>query len=69
MEITEKLKTKILEDNEFSLKLAMHLKVSQEWVKRMAKERNQKLLLPHVIRFYKEAGIPDEEIMTEENVI
>lgn len=69
MIITEKLKNRILEDNDFSLKLALRLKVSQEWLKRMAKDYNKRLLLPDTIRFYKENGIADEDIMCEDQII
>ncbi|MCK0201316.1 hypothetical protein [Ornithobacterium rhinotracheale] len=63
MKLKKVLKDRILNDNIFSLQLAMELNVRQEWVLKMAKKDSKTLLLPPSITFFKKNGYSEEEIL------
>lgn len=53
---------KILNDNDFSLELAIRLGIQQQSVKGLAKRKSEKLTLYEAIIFYKEKGYTENEI-------
>ncbi|MGP2570001.1 hypothetical protein ACT4R9_05425 [Ornithobacterium rhinotracheale] len=63
MKLKKELKDRILNDNIFSLQLAMELNVRQEWVLKMAKKDSKTLLLPPSISFFKQNGYSEKEII------
>ncbi|MRJ09717.1 hypothetical protein EDL98_01245 [Ornithobacterium rhinotracheale] len=63
MKLKKELKDRILNDNIFSLQLAIKLNVRQEWVLKMAKKESKTLLLPPSISFFKEKGYSEKEII------
>lgn len=62
MNISKKIKQKILKDNQFSLKMAMALDKTQEAVKQAARRNSSKLSEKLYIDFLKSQGFSEEEI-------
>ena len=65
--LSQKILDKIIQDNEFSLLLSLHLKKRQDTVIRLAKEHADILRLPEQVAFYKSKGFSEEEIFETQN--
>lgn len=57
--LPEKLRKRILEDNDFSLRLALYTGQKQATVERQVKRNSYRLLTPMYMRFYEENGYPE----------
>lgn len=62
MNISKKIKQKILKDNQFSLRMAMALDKTQEAVKQAARRNSSKLSEKAYVDFFKSEGFSEEEI-------
>lgn len=62
MNISKKIRQKILKDNQFSLKMAMALDKTQEAVKQAARRNSSKLTQKSYVDFFKSEGFTEEEI-------
>ncbi len=60
--LSKKILEKIIKDNDFSLKLSLHMKKRQDTIIRLAKSQNDILRLPEQIDFYKKEGFNEDEI-------
>lgn len=65
IKVSEKIRELILTNNDFSLKLAQALQVTQQSVVSLAKRNSVKLTLYAAILLYKEEGFTDEEIFED----
>lgn len=65
MKLSEKLKEKILTDNDFSLDLAKVMNVRQDWVLRAAKLGSNRLMLPDAAEVYRQYGFKDSEMFVK----
>ena len=61
-ELSNEILERILNDNEFSLKMSMHMKIRQDSLFRAVKNKSVSLRLPEQIAFYKQEGYTDEQI-------
>lgn len=59
MVLPEELKNKILNDNDFSLRLCLLTEQSQEALKKKVKRNSVQLFLPTYLNFYKENGFEE----------
>lgn len=66
MRLSETIRKKILQDNDFSIDIAKRLKVRQQVVLLRASRNSQLLLLPLCIEVYKEYGYSEGEIFSLE---
>ena len=62
MKISKKVIDKILQDNKFSLKMALLLDIQQTSVRALARSNSDKLGHAKLVEFYKEEGFSEEEI-------
>lgn len=62
MKVSEKIREKILNENIFSLKVAMVLNTRQASVFDLAKRNSDKLTLHNLVEFYKKEGFTEDEI-------
>lgn len=62
MQVSEKIRQKILDENIFSLKVAMVLDIKQASVIDLAKRNSDKLTLYTLVEFYKKEGFTEEDI-------
>ena len=60
--LSKKILEKIIKDNDFSLKLSLHMKKRQDTIIRLAKSENDILRLPEQIDLYKKEGFNEDEI-------
>jgi predicted XRE-type DNA-binding protein len=68
MKVHTKIREKILTDNDFSLDIAKLLGIQQYSVKELAKRNSDKLVLYHIVEFYKQKGFSIEDIFENESV-
>lgn len=66
MTISQKIIKRIISDNDFSLRMAIHLKVTQVAVILKARRKSNSLLLPNCIEFYKQNGYSDDEFLEKQ---
>lgn len=65
--LSQEICNKIINDNKFSLKLALYMNLSQQSVIKHAKSRNECLVNATQIEFFKKEGYSYEEIVSAEN--
>lgn len=63
--LAQKILDRILDDNDFSLRLSMHMGIRQESLFRLAKREGNSLKLPEQVAFYKTEGFDESEIFEE----
>ena len=66
MTVSQKIIKRIISDNDFSLRMAIHLKATQVAVILKARRKSNSLLLPNCIEFYKQNGYSDDEILEKQ---
>lgn len=62
MEISKKIKDKILYDNDFSLKGAGIMGITQASFRNLVRRNSTKLTLYSLVKFYKSEGYTEDEI-------
>lgn len=65
IKVSQLIINKILEDNNFSLKLAQRIGVQQQSIKALAKRNSKILTLYEAVLFYKENGFQEDEIFLD----
>ena len=63
MELSSKIKDRILKDNEFSLGLALKLGIKQKSLETKVHRNSEALLLPKYTEYYKQNGFTEDEII------
>lgn len=63
--VSELIRNKILEDNDFSMKLAAELEIQQQSVLGLARRNSNKLTLYLAIEFYRKNGFSLEQIFNQ----
>lgn len=63
--VSELIRKKILEDNDFSMKLAAELEIQQQSVLGLARRNSNKLTLYLAIEFYRKNGFSLEQIFNQ----
>ena len=61
-ELAQSLFNRILQDNEFSLKMALHMNIRQDTLFRLVKRKSDLLKLPEQVDFYKAQGYKEDQI-------
>ena len=61
-ELAQKILDRIIDDNEFSLKMSMHMRIRQDTLFRLVKTKSDSLRLPEQVAFYKQEGYAENEI-------
>ena len=61
-ELAQKILDRIFDDNDFSLKMSMHMRIRQDTLFRAAKRKSDLLKLPEQVAFYKAEGYEEDEI-------
>lgn len=62
MKISKKVIDEILQNNQFSLKIALILDIQQISVRALARNGSEKLAHAKLVEFYKKEGFKEEEI-------
>ena len=62
-ELAQEILDRILNDNEFSLKMSLHMKIRQDSLFRLVKRKSDILRLPEQLEFYESEGYKSEEIL------
>lgn len=68
MKINKKIRQKILNDNQFSLKCAMAINITQAAIKEQARRNSEKLALHSLVDFFKSEGFTEDEIFEKEKM-
>lgn len=63
--VSELIRKKILEDNDFSMKLATELEIQQQSVLGLARRNSNKLTLYLAVEFYRKNGFSLEQIFNQ----
>lgn len=65
LNVSKKIRQKILENKEFSSKVALILGVKQVSVEQLARRNSRSLTLYALVKFYKEQGFTEEQIFKQ----
>lgn len=61
-ELANEILDRILNDNDFSLRMSLHMKIRQDSLFRLVKRNSPLLKLPEQVAFYKNEGFTEDEI-------
>lgn len=68
MNISKKIIDRILNDNDFSMELAMRMGIQQQSVMGLARRNSVKLTLYEAVLYYRGCGYDDKDIFSMEGV-
>ncbi|MFA5619082.1 MAG: hypothetical protein WDA08_02110 [Weeksellaceae bacterium] len=68
MNISKKIIDRILNDNDFSMELAMRMGIQQQSVMGLARRNSVKLTLYEAVLYYRRCGYDDKDIFSLEGV-
>ncbi len=63
--LSERILDKIINDNDFSLRLCLHMKIRQQTLFKHVRAKSDSLRLPEQIAFYKKEGFTEDEIFEQ----
>ncbi|HAD79037.1 MAG TPA: hypothetical protein DCF99_06035 [Flavobacteriaceae bacterium] len=60
--LSQSILDKILNDNDFSLRMCLHMKIRQQTLFKLVRAESDSLRLPEQVAFYKQEGFTEDEI-------
>ena len=60
--LSQSILDKILNDNDFSLRMCIHMKIRQQTLFKLVRAESDSLRLPEQVAFYKQEGFTEDEI-------
>lgn len=60
--LSQSILDKIINDNDFSLRMCLHMKIRQQTLFKLVRAESDSLRLPEQVAFYKQEGFTEDEI-------
>jgi len=60
--LSQSILDKIINDNDFSLRMCLHMKIRQQTLFKLVRAKSDSLRLPEQVAFYKQEGFTEDEI-------